>query len=230
MTLLVTCGFKGLKIANSTNTFAVQLSDVVQVNEKGPCTVLTENENTKKSFRKVFWEFGDGDDKKKESKKDNKRESSGRKQDEMIPEGRGARKRNMKKFPNHTNLKERNEHQMELKQKKLEELKLRLNDNFSGSLKKIKQVDYEKVECYKNREEFPKDIKKNKIYVDAKNNALLLPINGVMVPFHVNVLKNIVKYEEGKFAALRFNFHTPLAGLIGNINLPELAENTIFVK
>jgi nucleosome binding factor SPN SPT16 subunit len=84
---------------------------------------------------------------------------------------------------------------MELKKKKLEELKQRLNETFSGSLKKIKQVDSDKVECYKNREEFPKDIKKNKIYVDAKNSALLLPINGVMVPFNINVLKNIVKYE-----------------------------------
>lgn len=108
----------------------------------------------------------------------------------------GRRRRNQKsKYVSHTNLKERNEHQQLLKQKKLEELKLRLNDNFSGNLKKIKQVDYERLECYKNREELPKDIKKNKIYVDGKNNSLLLPINGVMVPFNVNVLKNIVKFE-----------------------------------
>lgn len=53
MTLLVTCGFKDLK--GSSGTFAVQLSDVVLVNEKGPATVLTENDNTKKSFKKVFW-------------------------------------------------------------------------------------------------------------------------------------------------------------------------------
>lgn len=91
-------------------------------------------------------------------------------------------------------------------------------------------MDSDKVECYKNREEFPKDVKKNKIYVDVKNNALLLPINGVMVPFNINILKNIVKYEEGKFVALRFNFHTPISGLIGNINPPKLEENTVFVK
>lgn len=78
MTLLVNCGFKGLKIPNSSNTFAVQLSDVVLVNEKGPCSVLTENENTKKSFRRVFWEFGDADEKKKDPKKDQKN-VSGRK-------------------------------------------------------------------------------------------------------------------------------------------------------
>lgn len=82
-----------------------------------------------------------------------------------------------------------------MKQKKLEELKLRLNDNFSGNLKKIKQVDCDKIECYKNREEMPKEIKKNKIYVDAKNNAVLLPINGVLVPFHISVIKNVAKHE-----------------------------------
>jgi nucleosome binding factor SPN SPT16 subunit len=119
---------------------------------------------------------------------------------------------------------------MVLKNKKLEELKMRLNDNFSGSLKKIKQVDSDKIECYKNREEFPKDIKKNKIYVDSRNNAVLLPISGVMVPFHINIIKNVAKHEEGKFAALRFNFHTPLGGLLNNINLPTLNESTIFVK
>jgi nucleosome binding factor SPN SPT16 subunit len=91
-------------------------------------------------------------------------------------------------------------------------------------------VDYEKIECYKNREELPKDIKKNKIYVDARNNAVLLPIHGVLVPFHISIIKNVAKHEEGKFAALRFNFHTPLAGLLGNINLPQFKEATIFVK
>lgn len=68
MTLLVTCGFKGLK--HQSGTFAVQLSDVVLVNDKGPCSVITENDNTKKGFRKVFWEFGDAEDKKKQEKKD----------------------------------------------------------------------------------------------------------------------------------------------------------------
>jgi hypothetical protein len=136
MTLLVTCGFKGLK--HQSGTFAVQLSDVVLINDKGPCTVLTENDNTKKGFRKVFWEFGDADDKKKQDK--NKDRPSGHRNEEVVVEGK--RRRNQKnKYLNKTNLKERMDHQLVLKNKKLEELKLRLNDNFSGSLKKIKQVD-----------------------------------------------------------------------------------------
>jgi len=97
-------------------------------------------------------------------------------------------------------------------------------------LKKIKQVDYEKIECYKNREELPKDVKKNKIYVDVRNNAVLLPINSVLVPFHISIIKNVAKHDEGKFSALRFNFHTPLGGLLGNINLPQFKEATLFVK
>ena len=76
----------------------------------------------------------------------------------------------------------------------MEESKHRLNDNFSGSLKKIKQLDPEKLECYKNREDFPKDLKKNKIHVDIKNQALLLPVSGVHVPFHITVVKNIAKH------------------------------------
>lgn len=52
----------------------------------------------------------------------------------------------------------------------------------------------------------------------------------MLVPFHINIIKNVAKHEEGKFAALRFNFHTPLGGLLGNISLPPLKESTIFVK
>ena len=73
-------------------------------------------------------------------------------------------------------------------------------------------------------------MKKNKIFVDARNNALILPINGVMVPFHINTLKNIVKNDEGSLAILRFNFHLPVSGLIGNIKLPKLNSNTVYIK
>ena len=67
---------------------------------------------------------------------------------------RGAKKEaTMEKFKNQ---KKRNDHQMELKYKKLEELKDRMHENFIGGLKKQKNIDCSKLESYKSREDFPK--------------------------------------------------------------------------
>ena len=44
-----------------------------------------------------------------------------------------------------------------------------------------------------------------------KNDCVLVPIYGKMVPFHINVIKNVSKQEEDKkIAALRLNFHVPV--------------------
>ena len=42
-----------------------------------------------------------------------------------------------------------------------------------------------------------------------KNNCIVLPIMGQHVPFHITVIKNISKHDEGKFTSLRLNFHVP---------------------
>ena len=38
-------------------------------------------------------------------------------------------------------------------------------------------------------------MKKNQIYVDSKNHAILLPINGRHIPFNIHTLKNVVKND-----------------------------------
>ena len=45
---------------------------------------------------------------------------------------------------------------MELKKKKLEELKERVNENFIGGCKKQKNIECSKLESYKGREDLPK--------------------------------------------------------------------------
>lgn len=76
----------------------------------------------------------------------------------------------------------------------------------------------------------PKDLQPGRIYVDNKANAVIFPINGVHIPFHINVLKNIVKIDENKLTALRFNFNMPIGGVVGNIRIPSIKENTIYIK
>lgn len=45
-----------------------------------------------------------------------------------------------------------------------------------------------------------------KIYVDRRNQSIILPVNGFAVPFHVNTIKNAVSSEAGEYMQLRINF------------------------
>ena len=126
------------------------------------------------------------------------------------------------------NQKERNEHQIHLKTKKLEELEDRMNEQFGGDLKKQKMIEVNNLYCYKHKEELPKDLKKNMICIDNKNHAILLPINGQHVPYHICILKSVVKNDEGKYASLRFNFHLPNS--LATLNFPKYQEPAVFVK
>lgn len=50
--------------------------------------------------------------------------------------------------------------------------------------------------------------------MDRKNQTVLMPIYGFIVPFHINTIKNVSKNDEGEMTFLRINFQTPgqLAG------------------
>lgn len=68
-----------------------------------------------------------------------------------------------------------------------------MDENFSTDNKQVKEISHEKVECYKSKEDLPKDLQPGRIYVDSKANAVLFPIYGHHVPFHINVIKSVVK-------------------------------------
>ncbi len=75
-----------------------------------------------------------------------------------------------------------------------------------------RKIETEKLVAYRSTNDIPSEAKKNQIYVDMKNDCIVCPIFGKMVPFHINVIKNVNKQEEDKkIAALRLNFHIPVA-------------------
>eukprot|EP01016_Furgasonia_blochmanni_P014892 TRINITY_DN1794_c0_g1_i3.p1 TRINITY_DN1794_c0_g1~~TRINITY_DN1794_c0_g1_i3.p1 ORF type:complete len:584 (-),score=203.87 TRINITY_DN1794_c0_g1_i3:211-1962(-) len=101
-------------------------------------------------------------------------------------------------------------HQKKLLDEKQQELLERLNSgNFIKYKKTSKNQSLEKLEAYKSKADFPKDLKKNQIYVDMRNYAVILPFHGMHVPYHISVIKNVSKIEEGKTTSLRINFHIP---------------------
>jgi nucleosome binding factor SPN SPT16 subunit len=53
-------------------------------------------------------------------------------------------------------------------------------------------------------------MKPHQIFVDMERDAVLLPIHGMHVPFHISSIKNVVQPEPDQSASyLRINFFTP---------------------
>jgi hypothetical protein len=73
------------------------------------------------------------------------------------------------------------------------------------------------------------------LQVDQKGEALLLPIYGVMVPFHITTMRNISNSQENDHAYIRINFnygaaYDPAAKFPGCIMLKELSFRTSNTK
>lgn len=111
-------------------------------------------------------------------------------------------------------------HQKELLDIKMEELEERLRSgNFNYKASESTKIVLEKIKAY-TPENFPAKLNSRNIHVDLKKQCVLLPVNGILVPFHVSCLKNVTKHSENKMATLRFNFYTPGISA-GNITFPS---------
>lgn len=110
-------------------------------------------------------------------------------------------------------------HQNELLQMKIKEMKDRFNSGefFYSSVENDK-LQIEKLQTYSTGN-FPKGLNPHFISVDAANSAVLVPINGGIVPFHIACIKNVVKFQEGSTFGMRINFNIP--GIAANIIYPS---------
>jgi nucleosome binding factor SPN SPT16 subunit len=83
--------------------------------------------------------------------------------------------------------------------------------------------------AYRNPDHFPQtsstggSLKTNQTHVDGKNEALLVPMFGRLVPFHISTIKNVSKSEEGAFTHLRINFVAP-GQSISSQQMPKEAD------
>src|SRR5690606_13670927 len=64
---------------------------------------------------------------------------------------------------------------------------------------------------YLNEDQLPKEDKTRncQIYLDKHRNTVLLPVYGLVVPFHLSTVKTVTKTDEGEYVTLRFNFVSP---------------------
>lgn len=89
----------------------------------------------------------------------------------------------------------------------------------------------EDLVVYKDPNQVPtKEFKNGQIFVDMKNDCVILPICGDMVPFHISVIKNVNKQDEGKISTLRFNFFSNLSdkATAGTGNLKTVMKTSAF--
>ena len=49
----------------------------------------------------------------------------------------------------------------------------------------------------------------NQLFVDVTHNAVLVPVCGALVPFHISMVKSVTKNDEDKSSYLRIIFHAP---------------------
>ncbi|KAJ0407686.1 hypothetical protein ATCC90586_001868 [Pythium insidiosum] len=132
-----------------------------------------------------------------------------------------------------TDQERRERHQAELMRRKREEAMRRLEEQ--NSEKSEERRREKSIVAYPGPQDYPSELRERQVMVDMRAEAVILPINGVPVPFHISTIKNVSKSEEEKATYLRINFYTPGASL-GRDVLPAMQNvvakfpNLMYIK
>lgn len=207
MVFNVVLGLQGLTNSEAKDpraqTYAVLLADTVIVKPDKPEVVTG---SASKAYTEVGYSFQDGESEKSEEKKPNIR-----KEELNIPDE--IRKAKLRSETQEATKEEiRKKHQAELAERKLEETARRLQDGGlgqdAGDGPKKSTGD---LVAYRNVDDIP-TFRELMIQVDQKNEAVLLPIYGLMVPFHISTIKNASSQQDGGHSFIRVIFNVPGGG------------------
>ncbi|KXG25529.1 hypothetical protein SORBI_3007G192600 [Sorghum bicolor] len=180
--------------SEKTKQFSLLLADTVLVNERGheiltaPCS---------KAVKDVAYSFNEDDDDAAEVKIESKTIA--------VPTKATLRSDNQEMSKEEL----RRQHQAELARQKNEETARRLAGVGSGSGegRGPARASNELV-AYKNVNDVP-FVRDLVIQVDQKNEAVLLPIYGSMVPFHVSTVKSVTSHQDNRTCTIRIFFNVP---------------------
>ncbi|CAI9101355.1 OLC1v1038658C1 [Oldenlandia corymbosa var. corymbosa] len=202
MVFNVSLGFHNLQAETKnpkTEKYSLLLADTIIVGQSGP-EIITSLSS--KAVKDVVYSFNQDDDDQEEppakrSKPDNV---------EVLPSKATLRS------VNHEMSKEelRRQHQAELARQKNEETARRLagNDSRAADSRGSGKPSSELV-AYKNVNDIPPP-KELMIQVDQRNEAILLPLYGSMVPFHVAHVKSVSSQQDtNRSCYIRIIFHVP---------------------
>ncbi|KAJ4721703.1 FACT complex subunit SPT16-like [Melia azedarach] len=201
MVFNVSLGFQKLQTETKnpkTQKFSVLLADTVIVGEKVPDIITAKSS---KALKDVAYSFNEDDEEEEQPKV--KAEDKG---GEPILSKATLRSDNQEMSKEEL----RRQHQAELARQKNEETARRLAGRGSGAADNrgaIKTIG--DLVAYKNVNDLPppRDLM---IQVDQKNEAILFPIYGSMVPFHVATVKSVSSQQDtNRSCYIRIIFNVP---------------------
>lgn len=197
MVFNLSIGFQGLERTDAkddkSKTFAILVADTVYVTQDKGAAIQTSNT---KDFTEVAYYL---------------------EEEEKEVQDLNVDKKLIEKMAMHTARKDRvdvtkeddeerrKQHQRELEEKQLEEKKRLYSSKAKGPAKPVDPSRTKDIRAYKNPSDFPDVTSTDLIAVDQEREAVLLPIYGQLVPFHINTIKNATKDGE----RLRINFLYP---------------------
>jgi nucleosome binding factor SPN SPT16 subunit len=121
----------------------------------------------------------------------------------------------------------RRKHQTELEKRMLDRGRARLAGADGGTQTldvEEKKKNLDEVIAYRSSNQFP-SMRGRQLAVDMDAESLLVPINGVPVPFHISTIKGATKSDEGMHTYLRINFHVPQGASLRTSNFSRVAQN-----
>ena len=200
--------------SEKTKQFSLLLADTVLVNERGheiltaPCS---------KAVKDVAYSFNEDDEDVAEVKTESKTIDT-------VPTKATLRSDNQEMSKEEL----RRQHQAELARQKNEETARRLAGGGSGSGegRGPARASNELV-AYKNVNDVP-FVRDLAIQVDQKNEAVLLPIYGSMVPFHVSTVKSVTSHQDNRTCTIRIFFNVP--GMLFSNDSKLNSQGAIYLK
>ncbi|KAG0492646.1 hypothetical protein HPP92_005733 [Vanilla planifolia] len=199
MVFNVSLGFQNLQSETNnpkTDTFSILLADTVIIANDKPPEVLTLV--CSKAVKDVAYSFNEDD------AEQHKIQSEPNASEVVLSK---ASLRSDKQEISKEEL--RRQHQAELARQKNEETARRLAGGGSvtgGTRGPVKPLS--EMIAYKNVGDIP-SAKEPMIQVDQKNEAVLLPIYGIMVPFHVSTIKTVTGHQDNRTCTVRIIFNVP---------------------
>lgn len=119
-------------------------------------------------------------------------------------------------------------HQSELKRRLQEAGQAKYRDATAGE-EGDQGPHFKKFEAYKRETQLPK-LENLRLSVDQRAQAVLVPVAGRPVPFHINTYKNGNATEEGEYTYVRLNFNSPDSNVARRDDVPYDNPLATFVK
>ena len=221
MVFNVSMGFQNLQAQTKnpkTQKFSLLLADTVIVGEKSP-EILTAP--CSKAVKDVSYSFNDEDEVVEQPKKS---------KSEPINADAFPSKATLRSDHQEMSKEElRKQHQAELARQKNEETARRLAGVGSGSNDgRGSSRSSGELVAYKNVNDIP-PVKELVIQVDQKNEAVLLPIYGSMVPFHISTVKSVNSNQDNRTCTIRIIFNVPGAPFAPSPDPSNTLKNQTFI-